>query len=89
MRTHGQNHRPDANAKTIVKDLRKVGAKVFPIGRPCDLLVRFAFRLYLIDVSNPDYPNRKRDPDQITMFKEWGVIEVSTSDEALRAIGAM
>ena len=89
MRTHGQNHRPDANAKTIVSDLRRVGAKVFPIGRPCDYLVRFAFRLYLLDVSNPAYPNRKRDEKQIELFKEWGVVEVKTSDEALRVIGAL
>jgi hypothetical protein len=84
-----RNAKRDANEKRIVSDLELVGAKVWRLSQPCDLLVRFAFRYYLLDVSNPDYPNRKREAEQVERFKEWGVIVVTSSDEALRAIGAM
>jgi hypothetical protein len=79
----------DKNEAAIVRDLERVGAKVWRLPQPADLLVKHAYRLFLLDVSNPDYPNRKREKEQIERFKEWGVIVVTTSDEALRAIGAM
>jgi hypothetical protein len=89
MKFHQRNAKRDANEPQIVSDLEKVGAKVWRLSQPCDLLVRFAFRLYLLDVSNPDYPNRRREKAQVERFKDWGVVEVTCSDEALRAIGAM
>jgi hypothetical protein len=89
VKYRGRDAKRDANEPQIVRDLEKVGAKVFRIAQPCDLIVRFAFRLYLIDVSNPAYPNRKRDPEQVELFRQWGVVEVTCSDEALRVIGAM
>jgi hypothetical protein len=89
LKYRARDAKRDANEKTIVGVLELVGAEVFRLAQPCDLLVRFAFRLYLLDVSNPAYPNRKRDPKQVELFKRWGVVEVTCSDEALRAIGAM
>lgn len=89
MKYRGHDAKRDANEKTIVDDLEMVGAEVFRLAQPCDLLVRFAFRLYLLDVSNPSYPNRKRDLEQVERFKRWGVVEVTCSDEALRAVGAL
>lgn len=89
MKYYRRDAKRDANEPQIVRDLELVGARVFRLTQPCDLLVKFAYRLYLLDVSNPAYPNRKRDSEQVKLFKEWGVIEVTCSDEALRAIGAM
>ena len=89
MKYRQRNAKRDANEQQIVRDLEKVGAKVWRLSQPCDLLVRFAFRYYLLDVSNPAYPNRKREQDQLETFTQWGVVVVTTSDEALRAVGAM
>src|SRR5688572_3190565 len=89
VKYRARNAKRDQNEKAIVDDLEKVGAVVWRLSQPCDLLVRFAFVYYLLDVSNPAYPNRKRDPQQVETFKRWGVIVVTCSDEALRAIGAM
>jgi hypothetical protein len=89
LKYRGRDAKRDSNEAQIVRDLQRVGAMVWRLSRPCDLLVRFAFRLYLLDVSNPLYPNRKREQEQLRAFEEWGVVVVTTSDEALRAIGAM
>jgi hypothetical protein len=89
MKYRGHDAKRDANEKTIVNDLVKVGAKVFRLTQPCDLLVRFRYQIFLIEVSNPEYPNRKRKKEQMEFFKEFGVPIVTTSDEALRLIGAM
>lgn len=89
MKYRGHDAKRDLNEKQIVKDLKKVGAKVHRLAKPCDLLVRFGFRLYLIEVSNPEYPNRKRDKEQLEFLKDWDVPMVTTSDEALRIIGAL
>ena len=89
MKYRGHDAKRDLNEKTIVKDLRKVGAKVHRLAKPCDLLVRFRFQIFLIEVTNPEYPNRKRDKEQLDFFEEFGVPIVSTSDEALRIIGAL
>lgn len=88
MKYRAHNAKRDLNELQIVKDLLKVGAKVHRLNKPCDLLVRFGFRLYLIEVSNPDYPNRQRDEEQLKFFEDWNVPMVTTSDEALRIIGA-
>jgi hypothetical protein len=89
VKYRGHDAKRDANEKEIVKDLKKVGAKVKRLNQPCDLLVSFRFRLFLIEVSNPEYPNRQRDEDQLEFFEEFGVPIVTTSDEALRLIGAV
>jgi hypothetical protein len=89
VKYRGRNAKRDANEPQVVKDLLMVGAKVFRLSQPCDLLVKFAGRLYLIDVTNPENKYRKRDKEQLEMFVDWGVVEVSCSDHALRVIGAM
>lgn len=89
VKYRGHNAKRDANEPTIVKDLLKVGAKVKRLNQPCDLLVRFRYQLFLIEVSNPEYPNRQRDKEQLEFFEEFGVPIVWTSDEALRIIGAL
>jgi hypothetical protein len=89
LKYRGFDAKRDANEKTIVNDLVKVGAKVFRLAQPCDLLVRFRYQIFVIEVANPEYPNRKRKKEQLEFFKEFAVPIVWTSDEALRIIGAM
>jgi len=89
LKYRGYDAKRDLNEKGIVKDLEKVGAKVHRLSKPCDLLVRFRYQLYLIEVANPEYPNRQREKEQLEFFEEFGVPIVTTSDEALRIIGAM
>lgn len=79
--------RRDENEKTIVNDLRKVGAIVERLDKP-DLIVRFAGRVYLMEVTNPENKYRKRDEAQREFLETFLIPEVRTSDEALRIIGA-
>lgn len=79
----------DSNERPIIAALKKVGAQVRQMSRPCDLLVRFRCRVYLMEVDNPDNPYRKRDDAQLEFLREWEVPLVQTADEALRAIGAI
>jgi hypothetical protein len=79
-------HRPDANAADIIEDLRRVGALVWPIGRPCDLLVLHGDRYYLLDVDGIT-KNRKRDPEQLETFRDFRVRLVKTREDAFAAIG--
>ncbi len=80
--------RRDENEARIIADLRLVGAVVEQLDRP-DLIVRFAFRTYLIEVSNPDNKYRKRDKKQLEFLERYGIPIVTCSDEALRVIGAL
>lgn len=78
----------DANEPEIIKALRTVGAKVKQLPRP-DLIVRFAGRVYLMEVTNPDNKYRERDEEQREFLDDFMIPEVRTGDEALRIIGAM
>jgi hypothetical protein len=80
--------RRDENEAGIIRDLRKVGAIVEQLDKP-DLIVRFAFRTYLMEVSNPANKYRKREKDQLEFLETFGIPIVTSSDEALRLIGAM
>lgn len=80
--------RRDDNEPQIIKDLRMVGAIVKQLDKP-DLIVRFAGRIYLIEVTNPDNKYRERDEEQREFLETFLIPEVRTSDEALRIIGAM
>ena len=53
-----KRHRPDTNQKKIVQALRDIGAVVFLIGRPFDLLVGFRGQLFLLEVKNPGGRNK-------------------------------
>jgi hypothetical protein len=80
--------RRDENEPQIIADLRKVGAKVRQLDFP-DLVVRFAFRTYLIEVENPENKYRKRSKEQLEFLKTFDIPIARCSDEALRIIGAM
>jgi len=82
--------RTDANQPDIVKALRKVGATVFVIGRPVDLLVGYRNKNWILEVKDPDQPawDRKLTPFQTTFFQEWQgqVDKVETAEEAIKII---
>ncbi len=43
----------DGNEKTIIDALRRIGATVFPLDKPCDLLVGYRGRNFLLEVKLP------------------------------------
>lgn len=81
-----RRYRSDDTQDDIVKALRGAFAKVWIIGRPCDLLVRRAGVNYLLDCDGVT-KYRKRDADQLKNFADFGVIIVKTPEEALTAVG--
>lgn len=81
--------RRDQNERDIVDALRKVGAHVVQMSKPCDLAVSFRFRHFLIEVDNPKSKYRQRDEDQLKTLQRMHIPMVRTAEEALRLIGAM
>jgi len=61
-------NRVDANQKTIVTALRKVGCRVYEIERPVDLLVEFRGSWCVLEVKNRDGRNRTT-PGQDEFFE--------------------
>ncbi len=82
--------RVDANQPDIVKALRKVGATVFVIGRPVDLLVGYRNKNWIFEVKDPDQPawDRKLTSFQQTFFDEWRGQrdKIETAEEAIKII---
>ena len=87
--------RTDANQKRVVQDLRKSGVSVLSladIGGGCpDLLVCCAGKLRLFEVKDgaKSKSRRKLTPDQVEFHKVWPVTVVTSSEDALRAIGVL
>ena len=87
----GRN-KPDANQPEIVQALRDIGAVVFLIGRPLDLLVCFRGKLTLMEVKNPDGENKVSKSQAVTieLLKAVGVHVpvVRSAEEAIEAVTA-
>lgn len=81
----------DANQPAIVEALEAVGAKVWAIGDPLDLLVAFREVFYILEVKMPG--EKLSVSQQKTVLKMWDagckVCVVYDVDEALQAIGAI
>lgn len=77
----------DEKEPPIVDALRAAGALVERLDYPCDLLVRFRGRHYLLEVEGVN-PYRKRAKKQLDFIREWQVPLVKTPEQALAAIGA-
>jgi hypothetical protein len=84
--TNRRRHRSDLSQSPIVAALRRAHVKVFPIGRPCDLLCLRGDRYYLLDCGRTK-SSRERDADQLRAFEEWRVTVVDNEIEALKAVG--
>src|SRR5258706_16062221 len=48
----------DDNRHELVEAMKRVGARVYPIGKPLDYLVCFRKRTMLVEIKNPDGRNR-------------------------------
>lgn len=81
--------RRDRNEKSIISALRLVGAEVEQMSKPCDLLVKFRFQLFAMEIHNPESKYRRRSPKQLETLRRMGIPIISTADEALRLIGAL
>ena len=83
--------RTDANEAEIIEALEKVGAKVWRIKWPLDLLVAFRSTFYVLEVKTE---HSKLNKNQAKVVKEMmlkgcfpGI--VYSVDDALKAIGAI
>jgi hypothetical protein len=81
--------RRDENEPEIVSALEKVGAVVAKMSKPCDLLVRFRYQFFPMEVDNPKSKYRKRSKEQLQTLQRLGIPMVRTVDEALRIIGVL
>jgi len=48
----------DDNRQELVEAMKKIGARVYPVGKPLDYLVTFRKRTMLVEIKNPDGKNR-------------------------------
>ncbi len=88
MRPAWVGKRRDETEPDIVQALLDIGAEVERLDRPFDLLVWFRGRLYPLECDGiTEY--RKRDADQAALLERWGIPIVRTSEQALRAVGAI
>jgi len=89
-----KTHNVDANQPDIIADLEEAGATVqdlSAVGKGCaDLLVGFRGVNYLLEIKNIDGLNRIRKSQKEFRERWRGQYDiVRTSEEALRAIGAV
>jgi hypothetical protein len=82
--------RVDANQDAIVSALRSVGANVWIIGLPVDLLVGFRGHTFLVEVKTT---SKKRLTDlQADFFESWTggtLARIDCPEAALRMIGVI
>jgi hypothetical protein len=86
--------RRDKAEPAIIQALEQVGAEVWPLDQPVDLLVRFRQQWHLLEVKTPRGKKGvaridKRQEAQINFIESTRTPIVKTPIEALRAIGAM
>ena len=82
--------RVDSNQLKIVAALRSVGASVFVIGLPVDLLVGYKDRTLLMEVKTG--PKKPLTALQADFFEKWTggtLCRVDSPDAALRMIGVI
>lgn len=86
------NLRVDANQKDVVQALKQVGASVYVIGRPVDLLVGYRQTTFLLEVKNTQtaYGRKGLSKSQLEFATSWRggkVWAVSSVSEALAVLG--
>lgn len=86
--------RRDQAEPPIIDALERVGAAVYPLDYPVDLLVRFRERWHLLEVKTGRGKKQtikvdKRQQAQSNFIQTTGTPIVRTPLEALRAIGAI
>lgn len=82
----------DANQPAIVKALEAIGATVWVIGQPVDLLVGYRGRNFVLEIKDGAKPPSKRKftPAQVLFFASWrgSAHKVETVDEAIAVVTA-
>ena len=83
----------DISEPPIIEALERIGAEVWPLDYPCDLLVRFRQQWHLLEVKTPygkagKARKDKRQEAQINFIEMTGTPIVTTPMEALKAVGA-
>ena len=82
--------RVDANQDQIVIALRAVGAYVWIISLPVDLLVGYKGHTFLVEIKNT--AKSRLTPLQADFFESWGggtLARIDSPDAALRMIGVL
>lgn len=84
----------DASEQPIISALEKVGAQVFQLDYPVDLLIRFRQQWHLLEVKTPHGKSGKARKDkrqeaQNVFIQTTDTPVVTNPSEALRAIGAI
>jgi hypothetical protein len=79
----------DTAEQPIVDALERVGAQVWPLDYPVDLLVRFRDQWYLLEVKTGRSKVRKTQQAQANFIATTHTPIVRTPMEALRAVGAV
>jgi hypothetical protein len=82
----------DSNQEIIVKALRKVGAFVYILDEPVDLLVGYQGKTWLFEIKDGalSASRRRLRPSQQKFFDEWTggpVLKIETIGQALQALG--
>ena len=79
--------RTDSNERDIIRAMERLGAKIYRIAKPLDLLVCFHKRTLLMEVKTD---KGKLTPAQEQFLASWPgeAVIVHTVDEAIRALGA-
>ena len=86
----------DINEPEIVAALRAVGATVFQLDKPVDLLVGYKGHTLLMEVKQPGLKKRSGNfthdltPDQSKFFAEWRggeLVSVRSVEQALACLG--
>lgn len=70
----------DANEPAIVEALQKVGALVFRLDKPVDLLVCFRGQVFLVEVK---MPKGRRTKDQEEFHAAWPVHVLRHPDDCM------
>jgi len=80
-------HRTDLNQPDIITALKRIGATVYVIGRPVDLLVGYRSHNYLLECKNLGGRNKKT-PAQEDFFRDWkGQVRICHSaEEAIKLV---
>ncbi len=80
-------HRSDLNQPDIITALKKIGATVYVIGRPVDLLVGYRSQNYLLECKNLGGRNKKT-PFQEEFIRDWkGQVRICHSaEEAIKLV---
>ena len=77
----------DDNRHELVEAMKKIGARVYPVGKPLDYLVTFRKRTMLVEIKNPVGRNRLTK-EQEKFIEGWdGEIHICrTIDEVVNSI---